>query len=180
MLRDIFVDEGDGFVDLRMPVIVSEFFEGGGTILKVGGILFERPIEIEFRIRAGILPNDLFMSDVVINSLTDGIQMSLAGESGRHFASSLSKLYQTPRSSFAMPIELSFTVVTLEGNPANIANEVVKFKLFHERGSTDEEEGPEYFEMYLNVDCVAGFVEVREKDNDFRSGVLNSLPSEPN
>jgi hypothetical protein len=179
-IADIVVDTSDGFVDLRIPVIQSRFSEGGEAVLIVGGTLFERAVEITFYIRAGILPNDLWSKDVVINSSADGVQMSLEGERGRNFAIAFSKLYQSHRSSFLMPAKLSFTAVTLDGNPANIANETIKFKLFHEEGSTDEEEGPGYFEMFLNIEAALGFVEFNEKDTDFRSGVLNSIPPELN
>ena len=79
-----------------------------------------------------------------------------------------------------MPVTLSFTAVTLAGTPVNIAHEMVKFKLFHETGSSDEEEGPDYFEMFFNVDLGAGFVEWREKDTCFRDGVMQSFPPIPN
>jgi hypothetical protein len=175
----IIVDTSDGFVDFSLPVILSRFGEGGEAILRCGGSLLGLPAEIEVEIHSGILPNDFDEENAVVHALPQGIRLRLAGEKGRAFATQLCMLYGKDRSSFLMPVELSFTAVALAGTPANIATEQVKFKLFHEEGSTDEDEGPDYFEMFLNVDAAAGTVEWREKDKDFRSGVEKSLPAEP-
>ncbi|HEY4356145.1 MAG TPA: hypothetical protein VGN16_10390 [Acidobacteriaceae bacterium] len=176
---NVVVDTSDGFVDLALPVIESRFGEGGEASLRCGGLLLGLPAEIEIDVRAGMLPNDFSDENLVVSSLRDGIRVRLTGEGGRNFASQLCLLYGKARSSFHMPVELSFTGIALTGVPANIATEVVKFKLFHEEGSTDEDEGPDYFEMFLNVDTTTGTVEWKEKDTDYRSGVEKSFPAEP-
>jgi len=176
---DVVVDTSDGFVDLRIPLISAEIRENGEAIFIVGGKVFERPIEAVLHLQPGMLPNNLFNEAVTVNAKYDGIKMSLSGERGRNFAIALGELYGSQRSSYLVPMELSFTAVALNGNPAKIDTEEVKFKLFHETGSSDDEEGPCYFEMFLNFDHISGFVEWNEKDTDFRSGVLNSLPAEP-
>ena len=177
---EIVVDTSDGFVDFRIPVIQSRVSEGGEAFITVAGILLGQVAEISFSLRAGMLPNDFDAENVTLNVLHDAIGMSLTGIGGKNFASALTSLYGSPRSSFLLPLSLSFTAVALAGNPARIDTEIVKFKLFHETGSTDEEEGPEYFELFLNVDLPSGFVELNEKDTDFRSGVLNAFPTDAN
>jgi hypothetical protein len=174
--NDVFVDTSDGFVDFRFPILSSAIAKDGEAVFVVGGSLLGRSVEITFRVRAGILPSDFSAEPPIVEALSDGITMSLIGEEGQNFALSLSELYRSSRSSFLVPLQLSFTAVALQGNPAEIAKEAVKFKLFHETGSTDEEEGPEYFEMFFNVDLASGIVSLNEKDTDFRSGVLSALP----
>ncbi len=88
--------------------------------------------------------------------------------------------YGEDRIAVAKPLDLSFTAVALAGDPRKIASEEVKFKLFHETGSPEDEEGPEYFEMFFNVNLCSNVAELNEKDNDFRGGVLNALNAPPN
>ncbi|HZL25000.1 MAG TPA: hypothetical protein VFC39_00555 [Acidobacteriaceae bacterium] len=175
---EIVVDTSDGFVDFRIPVIHSRVSEGGEALVTGAGILFGEVAEISFSLRAGMLPNDFDAENVTLNALHDGIRMSLAGTGGKSFASALTRLYGSPRTSFLLPLWVCFTAVTLAGDPARIDTEIVKFKLFHEKGSTDEEEGPQYFEMFLNIDLPLCFVELNEKDTEFRAGVLNALPAQ--
>jgi hypothetical protein len=177
---EVIVDESDGFVDFRFPVVDSKISDDGETDVTVGGILLGRPVELHFHVRSGILPNDLSDDAKSVHALGDGIKMSLIGATGVNFARAISQLYKSDRSSFHMPLEFSFTAVALEGDPAKIASEPVKFKLFHETDSTDEEEGPAYFEMFLNLHLPLGLVALNEKDTDFRVGVLNAFPTEPN
>jgi hypothetical protein len=178
-MSNIVVDTSDGFVDIRFPIIEAKVSTGGEATLVVGGKISEELVEITFRLIRDMLPNDLFAENASINSYVDGIRMLLDGDRGRSFVSALSRLYEAQHSSFLMPVELSFTAVALEGNPSRIATEPVKFKLFHETGSTAEDEGPDYFEIFLNIYIDSGFVELNEKDTDFRAGILNSFPSEP-
>jgi hypothetical protein len=176
----VIVDESDGYVDFRFPVLNSRISAEGEADLMVGGTLFGKPVELRIHIRPGILPNEFSDDTKSVHSLSDGIKISLSGVTGLNFATTLAQLYKSNESSFRLPLELCLTAVALEGNPANIALEPVKFKLFHETGSTDEEESPEYFEMYLNTNLPIGLVALNEKDTDFRSGVLNALSVRPN
>jgi hypothetical protein len=175
----VLVDTSDGFVDFTFPIAESKYSDDGQLELRLAGILLQRPVEFIVRIESGIPANDLDAPEPEIYAKYDGVSFSFDGEGGRNLALAISTLYQIPRSSFQMPVNLSMTAVNLSGNPANLTTEIVKFKLFHETGSTDEEEGPDYFEMYLHVDLSSGTIALNEKDTDYRFGVLNSLPPEP-
>jgi hypothetical protein len=177
----IVMDKADGFVDFGLPIISSSVSENGEADLLVGGSLDGQLVQIHFHVRPGILPNDLMGENLQsVEALYDGIKMSLDGELGRNFVRMLAKCYGSSRTSFLMPVELSFTAVAIDGDPAKLATELVKMKLFHETGSTDEEEGPAYFEMFFNADLPNGMLGLNEKDMDFRAGVLNAFPPEPN
>jgi hypothetical protein len=181
MYDTIVIDRTDGFVDFRFPVIDSSVSEDGEAELLVGGLIDGESVEIRFHVCAGILPNDLLDENLQsVEALYDGIKMRLDGEPGRNFVRLLAKCYGSPRTSFLMPVELSFTAVAIEGDPASLANEPVKIKLFHETGSTDEEEGPAYFEMFFNADLPNRRLGLNEKDLDFRAGVLNAFPPDLN
>jgi hypothetical protein len=181
MADKIVVDRTDGFVDFGLPIISASVSEDGEAELLVGGQFDGQPVEIRFHVRAGILPNDLLDENLQsVEAMYDGIKMRLAGEPGRNFVRLLAKSYGSARSSFVMPVELSFTAVAIEGDPAKLASEFVKIKLFHETGSTDEEEGKAYFEMFFNADLPNRMLGLNEKDLDFRDGVINAFPPELN
>jgi hypothetical protein len=181
MPATIVMDRTDGFVDFGLPIISSSVSEDGEAELLVGGLIAGELIELRFHVKAGILPNDLMNENLQsVEALHDGIKMRLDGEPGRNFVRFLAKCYGSPRTSFLMPVVLSFTAVAIQGDPAKLANELVKIKLFHEAGSTDEEEGPDYFEMFFNADLPNRMLGLNEKDMDFRPGVLNAFPPEPN
>ncbi|MBS1800984.1 MAG: hypothetical protein JSS95_14310 [Acidobacteria bacterium] len=176
---NIQIDTSDGFVNLRIPVLNAQLFGKGEASLLASGSLLGQSAAIEIHIEPGLKPNnDLFNEKIPINAGFDGIQFLFQGNQGHHFAEGFFDLYQISRRELSLPIKMSFTAVALYGEPANIATEFVKFKLFHDEGSTDEEEGPDYFEMFLNIDLPSGYIELNEKDTEFRSGVLFSLASQ--
>ena len=175
----IVVDTTDGFVDLRFPVIQSRVSDDGEASLVLGGTYNGHRIAISVLLQAGMLPSDLFSEPAQVNATFDGIRMLADPESTVNLANLFIQEYGEDRLAAAKPLDLSFTAVALEGDPRKIATEEVKFKLFHETGSTDDEEGPEYFEMFFNLNLLSNTAELNEKDNDFRIGVLNALKTEP-
>ena len=127
-----------------------------------------------------MLPNDLFSESTGINAHWDAVRMTADAESAKNLASLLIEQYGANQimaqiKSPSLCLDLSFTAVALAGDPRKIANEEVNFKLFHETGSPEDEEGPEYFEMFFNVNLGSNIAELNEKDTDFRIGLLNAL-----
>ena len=175
----ILVDTSDGFVDLRFPVIQSMVADDGEASLVLDGTYAGHRIKISVQLQAGMLPSDLFSEPAQINAYSDGISVSADSESAANLANLFIESYGADRLATAIPLDLSLTAVALEGDPRKIATEEVKFKLFHETGSPDDEEGPEYFEMFFNVNLGSNTAGLNEKDNDFRVGVLNALKTEP-
>jgi len=175
----IVVDTSDGFVDLKLPVIQSRVADDGEASLILGGVYNGRHVEISVQLQSGMLPNTFFTESTEINAHFDAIKISADAETTANLANLFIEQYKADRVAVPTPLSLSFTAVALAGDPRKIAEEQVKFKLFHETGSPEDEEGPEYFEMFLNIDLGSKTVELNEKDDDFRSGVLNALKTEP-
>ena len=82
----------------------------------------------------------------------------------------LDEAYGTSLSHNGMRERVPFLVVGLSGNPAHLGCEPVRMKFFYE--SDDEDL---YAEFYLNVDVCARSVQFREKDSDYRRGVVLAL-----
>jgi len=82
------------------------------------------------------------------------------------------KLYGHPVQTFELPKEIPLTAATLGGDPDKLRDEAVKLKVFH---GGDEEGDPQYFELFVNFHLDEGYVELAEKDPDYRLGVLRSF-----
>jgi hypothetical protein len=176
MDSSIVVSHEDGFVDLSFPVLQSAIAEDGEASFVLGGAVEGRRLELGVRVSPGILPNDFSgEGPETVFSLPNGVRLALDAESTRTIAEIYIAGYGLARTAVATRVSLSLTAVALEGDPAHIAVEAVKLKLFHETDSTDDEEGPCYFEMFLNIDLPGKRVQLNEKDFDFRVGVLNAL-----
>jgi hypothetical protein len=178
-MAETILNTSEGFVDLRFSVIQSRVAQDGEASLVLGGTYNGDRIEISVHLQAGMLPSELFSEPTQVNATFDGIRMLVDPESTTNLANLFIKEYGEDRLTAAEPLDLSFTAVALAGDPRKIASEEVKFKLFHETGSTEDEEGPEYFEMFFNLSLASNTAELNEKDNDFRIGVLNALKTQP-
>jgi len=96
---------------------------------------------------------------------------SLGAESDA-FLHALDELYQTNINPEKMQEQVSYIALSLEGDPAKVEHTPVMLKLFFE--SEKEERDADFF---LNIDPVRSSVEFREKDIDFRRGIVLSLLS---
>src|SRR5262249_8845737 len=92
------------------------------------------------------------------------------GPPSNAFVSELDRAYETKLAPAAMADAVSFTGLSLEGNPSRLAAGPVKIKLFFE-GSRPEA----YAEMFLNIDKKARRIELREKDPEYRSATIRAL-----
>ena len=95
--------------------------------------------------------------------------VSLGSESDA-FLRTLDEVYGTNLNPQRMQEEVSYIAVSLEGDPTQVESSAVKLKLFFESEVEDREA-----DFYLNIDATASSVQFREKDTDYRRGVVLSL-----
>jgi len=88
--------------------------------------------------------------------------------SSRH----LIELYGTKLGASSMAKETHFTCITLGGDPRVLGKGRVDAKLFYE-----SESEADYAELFTSIDLAAKRVEIREKDQDYRSPVVRALSS---
>lgn len=92
------------------------------------------------------------------------------GDDSDSFLQTLDELYGTKLFASAMNAETSFTGISLEGDPRDLAKGPVKIKLFFE---SEKEE--EYAELFTNIELGKRRLEVHEKDQDYRKAVVGAL-----
>ena len=88
------------------------------------------------------------------------------------FVQVLDELYGTHLAGAGMKPQVSFTAISLGGDPRDLAKGRVDIKLFFESDRDDE-----YAELYTNIDVAKRRLEIHEKDPDYRSPVIKALRS---
>jgi hypothetical protein len=86
------------------------------------------------------------------------------------FVQVLDELYGTKIGPKAMARQVQFSGISLEGDPRDLAKGPAKIKLFFESGGQDD-----YAELFTNIELNARRLEVREKDEGYRSPVVKAL-----
>jgi hypothetical protein len=97
--------------------------------------------------------------------------VSLGAESDA-FLRAFDEVYGTNLNPLKMQDEVSYIAVSLEGDPAQVEHTSVKLKLFFESATEDRDA-----DFYLNIDVKDSSVQFREKDTDYRRGIVLSLLS---
>ncbi len=108
--------------------------------------------------------------DVPLVTYQGLVKYRSTGSDSDSFLRTLNELYGTKLSANSMNAETSFTGISLEGDPRDLAKGSVKIKLFFE---SDNEQ--EYAELYTNIELGKRRLEVHEKDPDYRKAVVTAL-----
>jgi hypothetical protein len=109
----------------------------------------------------------------------EGIEMAIRsgevrlvriGAESDSFVQVLDKSYGAKVGATKMKPETRFEGISLEGNPANLEDGPARIKLFH-----DINDGPNYAELYLNIDMKQKSLELAEKDQEYRPMIVRAL-----
>lgn len=94
------------------------------------------------------------------------------GAESDEFVRVLDEAYDTESDPAQMVEKAQFTAATMEGDPLHPQDGPVKLRLFC---NEDEEDQEYYAEFYLDFDLTKSFVQLREKDPDYRHAILRAL-----
>jgi hypothetical protein len=101
---------------------------------------------------------------------TGSVQYRTIGEPSNALLAALDELYGTKLGPKAMRAETSFTGISLQGDPGDLAKGEVRLKLTFE--STDPERQAE---LYTNVDLQKHALHISEKDSSYRKALVRAL-----
>lgn len=173
-VREVIIDQSEGFADLVFPVAKQRCGSRGDCVVDVAAIYDNQPIGFRLVFASNMKENrfENLNGTGGLFAKTNGIELQLNGQPGQNFVRFLSSAYGIPSESISLPASVSFTAVPLEGDPQQIAGAPLKFKVFHR---DDEPEGADYFELHIDPDLPHGIIHFNEKDPDYRKPILRSL-----
>lgn len=164
-----------------LPDFVDLLFGVGQVMPQVGGAVlislratfdqqevgFSRKVPIE--VPAGLLTGK---SDLSVRLAPDRIEILSDGELSDRFVTALQKLYKTGNRPLKMAPRISVSAVNLADNDQILNRDLIQLKLFFNDHSTNSDE---YAECFLNLDLPHNYVEVAEKDSDYRKPLIKAL-----
>ena len=107
-----------------------------------------------------------FQANIVISSL---------GTDSDSFISVLCELYGLPQKPKPMLPEVTFTAISLQGDPRVPSDAPVRLKLFFVPPEDSSEFDDRYAELYLNYSILHKRVYFHEKDIEYRDAVIAAL-----
>jgi hypothetical protein len=168
-LPEITAESEEGFVDLVFRVQDYKPLADGSQSIRAAGLHGGR--EVGFEVVLGpTWKKSKLGKDVPIETSRGMVSYRRVGPESDAFLQVLDELYRAMLRPKAMAADTPFTGISLEGDPGDLASGPVKIKLFYEKGGEDTNA-----ELYTNIDLSARKLEVREKDEGYRSQVIQAL-----
>jgi len=161
------------FVDLTFGVGQLER-QNDGTIVVPLKAIFEQQeigfsVKVPTQLSAGLLGKG---SDLKVKVVPQGIQLLRSGDASDRFVTTLERLYGIGNTPLKMARQIRTTAINLAGNDQDLDRDPIKLKLFFNDQNTNQED---YAECYLNLDLSHNYVELAEKDTDYRKPLVKTL-----
>ena len=167
----------DDWFDLVFRLTESKREPDGARSFQADGTYAGSPVGFEVLLPAGWnSPRDGgFGTGVVI--------IRSRGEVSDAFLKALDTMYGTKLSPRTMRESQRFNAVSMQGDVNHLEAGRLSLKLFYEVAGSGEEQTEEetessaeaYAEFYINIEIAKNRLELREKDPDYRRGVVQSL-----
>jgi hypothetical protein len=164
--------EVGGFVDLTFAIRSHETLPDGSQALQVYGVHQGREVGITVALGAQWKSAPLSPKMPLVTHSGTVTYRSLGAPSNA-LLQALDQLYATNLKPATMRPSTVFTGISLEGEPADLAEGPTKIKLFFESEKEDR-----YAEIYTNVDLAKGVLHINEKDDGYRAAIIKALRSE--
>jgi hypothetical protein len=159
----------EGFHDLILYIQEHKRPADGTQTLRSSGTHEGRQLGLEVILGATWKTGSLG-KDVPLATYRGTVTYRSTGPESDAFLQVLDELYGTKLTPKAMATETRFTAISLGGDPRDLGKESVKIKLFFESSGQDD-----YAELYTNIELAAHKLEIREKDESYRSAVVRAL-----
>lgn len=159
----------EGFHDLLLFIEKHEVLPGGTQSIRASGVHRGKRVALEILLgpawRAGSLGKD-----VPLTTYRGQVTYRSVGADSDALIRVLDELYGTKLKPTLMASETHFTCITLGGDPRDLRQGRVDAKLFFEAAGEGD-----YAELFTNIDLAAKSVEIREKDEEYRSPIVRAL-----
>jgi hypothetical protein len=162
-------EEEGGFHDLVFYIQEHKRQPDGSQSIRVSGIHKGRQLGLDVLLGPNWQSGSLGKS-IPLTTYRGIVTYRSTGADSDAFVQVLDELYGTKIGPKSMGREVQFSGISLEGDPRDLARGLVKIKLFFESGGQDD-----YAELFTNIELAAHRLEVREKDEGYRSPVVKAL-----
>jgi hypothetical protein len=156
----------EGFHDLILFIVDHARLDGGEHSLRAAGVHGRERLAIEV-----VLGNA--WRQVSFGGGITGWQGKVTyrsiGRESDALLRVLDELYGTKLKPPAMARTISFSGISLGGDPRDLAKAPLHMKLFYEAA------GDDYAELYTNIDIATRRLEIHEKDEGYRSAIVRAL-----
>jgi hypothetical protein len=167
----------DSWLDVRLPVEEVKKISPGHFRVVTQGLNNGQTLGLTFDFK-NIDPNRDFLQNLgkpnagEVKATPGGVVLTSQGEPTANFVRTYAALAHRSLSGLTVPSTLNLNAINLEGDPQSIPEEAGKIKVFH---ADDDSDGPYYFEAFINADVPKGYIELSEKDPEYRDGLLRSF-----
>jgi hypothetical protein len=161
----------DGFVDIDLPM--ASFHRDAKGIQEISARGQHNGSNVGFMVSLGTVWERQDLENSNITLYWGRAEVVSEGSESDIFLRLLDQVYGTKLSPGKMRERVPFLAVGLACDPSRLENEPAKMKFFFE-SDTEEREAS----FFVNIDVQAQLVEFREKDADYRLGVVLSLSTE--
>lgn len=151
-----------GYCDLRFRIGEVITAKDGSMAVVAVGLHNKQPVSFEIHLPSCPPSKSKFQNAT--------IKLSSRGPESDTFARALAALYKTKAHPKKMKPSTTFTAITLEGDLSKPHDRTVNLKLFY-----DDDNENHYAEVFLNLNLRADEVELREKDPQYRTSLVNAL-----
>lgn len=158
-------EQGDGLHDLVFFIEKKQLSKNGAQVLSVIGLNQGKPIKFSVE-----LSKDWRITNDKLVPSQGFVRYARTGTESDEFVVALDKIYGTKITPSKMQEEVTFSAVTLEGDPSDLSKGPVKMKLFFESKNPDDAA-----EVYTNIDVKTNRLTIPEKDADYRANLVKAL-----
>jgi hypothetical protein len=165
-MPELLSDAEEGFADLTFVLERSPKDARGLQQLRLLG--HRGATRVSFAVVLG--PRWQRSDDPPITTFKGSVTFVRLGELSDAFVRELDRAYDTKLAPAGMADSVSFTGLSLAGDPTHLDAGPVKIKLFFDAPRPDA-----YAELFLDVDAERQLAQLREKDEEYRSAIVRAL-----
>tara|TARA_R110002096_G_scaffold261919_1_gene455493 strand:- start:107 stop:694 length:588 start_codon:yes stop_codon:yes gene_type:complete len=160
-------DAEEGWMDLILTITKKEKLDNGFWSLTCKAKYKDQIVGLKINIENGISGGEIDNPGVSYN----GVEFKSIGKESDRLIEIMAKLYGQPIKTKFSNKNLIFVALSLNREKAILENGNFRFKLFFD----ENDEQNLYSEFYLNPDLPNGVIELKEKDEEYRTNIIKIL-----
>jgi len=168
---EITSESEEGFHDMVFYVEDFKKLADGNQIIRISGNYMGNKVGLEIILRSNWKESS-FGKNIGLASFQGVVTFHSVGAESDTLLSAMDELYGTKSAAKKMSRETNFTGISLGGDPRDLTKGSVKIKIFYE-----SDQQSRYAELFTNIELENHKAQINEKDESYRSAVIQALKS---